>query len=173
MILVSIDFQERLCPHISGIDEILFNSRKLIKSFNVLGFPVISTEQVKLGRTVDEIAEVLESEPIQKVSFSCCGSEEFVRKLQSFGEKYCVLIGIETHICVLQTALDLLDMGYDVSVAVDCTGSRREIDKEVALRRMEKKGVDLTTWETIVYEILRTAEHDKFKDILGIVKEKR
>ncbi len=173
MILVSIDFQEKLCPHISEIDEILFNSRKLLKSFKILGMPIIATEQVKLGKTVPEIAEVLESEPIQKASFSCCGSEEFMKKLESSGEKSCVLIGIETHICVLQTALDLLEMGYEVIVPVDCTGSRKKMDKEIALRRMERKGVDLTTWETIVYEILRTAEHEKFKDILNIVKEKR
>ena len=171
MVLVVIDFQERLAPHIVGIDRIVGNSRKIIKACRVFGIPIIATEQIKLGKTIGEIAELLKDEPILKSSFSCCGERRFVEALEGLKAKRCVLIGIETHICVLQTALDLLDMGYEVHVAFDCTGSRREYDKEVAMRRMELAGVIPTTAETFIFETLKTAEAKEFKEILGIVKE--
>ncbi len=170
-VLVVIDLQERLARHIVGIDSIVKNSRKLIKACKVFGIPILVTEQMKLGKTIDEISELIDVEPIQKVTFSCCGCKEFVDRLEETKAKKCVLIGIETHICVLQTALDLMEIGYDVQVAVDCTGSRKELDRDVAIRRMEVEGVIPTTAEIFIYENLRSAESEVFKEILSIVKE--
>ncbi len=170
-VLVLIDFQERLAPHIEGIDEVLRACRKLIRACRVMGIPIIATEQVKLGETVSDIRELVDLNPIKKVTFSCCGSEEFLKALKDTGRDLCVLTGIEAHICVLQTALDLIKMGYEVFVAVDCIGSRRGFEKEVAVKRMISEGVKVTTAESFIYEAMRSADVDFFKDVLKIVKE--
>ena len=169
--LIIIDFQERLARHISGIDEVLKNSVKLVKACKILEVPMILTEQIKLGATVKEIREVIDVKPIEKSSFSCAGCPEFNHILEKINPRRCVLIGIEAHICVLQTALDLRDRGYEIHVAVDCIGSRRELDKQIAIQRMIMKDITPTTSETVIYEILKTAQHKKFKQILEIVKE--
>ena len=170
-ILVIIDFQERLAPHIAGIDRIVKNSVKLIKACKTFGIPMIVTEQKKLGKTIDEIEKLLDIKPIQKSSFSCLREEEFANKLKDTKRCVCILIGIEAHICILQTALDLIKEGYIVYVPLDCIGSRNEFDKDVAIRRMVKEGVIPTTAETLIFEILQTAEAEEFKEILKIVKE--
>jgi len=168
--LIIIDFQERLAKHISGIDEILKNSAKLVKACRILEIPMILTEQIKLGDTVREIKELVDVKPIIKSSFSCVKCPDFVQALEKLKPRNCILIGIEAHICVLQTALDLREKGYGVQVAIDCIGSRKELDKQVAIQRMIQKGVLLTTHETMIYEILQTAEHPRFKQVLEIVK---
>ena len=169
--LIVIDFQERLAKHVKGIDEIVKRSRKLIKACKVFGLPILVTEQMKLGETIPEIKEVLEGvRPIQKLSFSCLKCEEFYKKFKNINPKKCIVIGIEAHICVLQTALDLLKEGCDVYVAVDCIGSRNQIDKDITVMRLMQEGVKLSTAESLIYEIMQTAEHVKFKDILQIVK---
>ncbi len=168
--LIIIDFQERLAKHISGIDEALKNSAKLVKACQILEIPMILTEQIKLGDTVREIKELVDTKPIIKSSFSCVKCRDFIQTLEKLKPKNCILIGIEAHICVLQTALDLREKGYGVQVAVDCIGSRKELDKQVAIQRMIQKGVLLTTHETVIYEILQTAEHPRFKQVLEIVK---
>ncbi len=168
--LIVIDFQERLARHIENIDEILKNSVKLVEAFKVFGIPILLTEQEKLGGTVEEIREVLEVEPIKKKSFSCLGSLDFYKEFKKINPKRVALIGIETHICVLQTAIDLIKEGCEVYVAIDCTGSRRSFDKEIAIMRMMQEGVKLSTAESLIYEIMRTAEFERFKEILNIVK---
>ena len=169
-VLVVIDLQERLAPHIHGIEDIVKNSKKIIQFCKLAKIPIVVTEQRKLGPTIEDIKNSLgDFEPIEKVTFSCWGAEDFRRAIEGFDR--CVLIGIETHICVLQTALDLLDEGYEVQVALDCTGSRKEYDKEVAVRRMELAGVIPTTAETFIYEYARSADVDYFKEMLRIVKE--
>jgi len=170
-VLVVVDFQERLAPHIVGIDTVIANSRKLIKACKVFGIPMIVTEQKKLGKTVDEIRELLDVKPIQKLTFSCLKEKDFVDKLKEINRRVCILIGIEAHICILQTALDLIEEGYTVYVPVDCVGSRNEFDKDVAIQRMIKEGVIPTTAEALIFEILQTAEAEEFKEILKIVKE--
>jgi len=170
--LIVIDIQEKLAPHIQNIDDILRESRKIIRFCRLMEIPILVTEQKKLGSTVKEIAEVLgDFKPIQKISFSCCGEEEFLKALHGLKRRKFVLIGLETHICVLQTALDLLKMGYEVHVAVDCTGSRKSLDRDVAIERMALEGVKLTTAETFIYEQTKSADVKNFKEILKIVKE--
>jgi len=132
---------------------------------------MIVTEQKKLGKTVDEIRELLDVKPIQKLTFSCLKEKDFVDKLKEINRRVCILIGIEAHICILQTALDLIEEGYTVYVPVDCVGSRNEFDKDVAIQRMIKEGVIPTTAEALIFEILQTAEAEEFKEILKIVKE--
>ncbi len=169
-LLIVIDFQERLIRRIQDAEEILRESAKLIKACKILGVPIIVTEQVKLGETVEEIKKLIDSKPIQKSSFSCARSDDFMRELKRMKPGKCIIVGIEAHICVLQTALDLLERGYEVHVALDCIGSRRLLDRDAAIRRMTQKGVIPTTAETVIYELLETAEHERFKEILEIVK---
>lgn len=171
MALIVIDMQEKLAPHIEGIDQILKSTRKLVKAMKIFGVPVIATEQIKLGRTVDEIGELLDGKVVEKTTFSCFRNDEFRRRLEELSPDRVMLTGIETHICVLQTALDLKNAGYDVYVVADCTGSRRGYDRDVALMRMRDEGVKLTTSESLIYEIMESAEHPAFKDVLKIVKE--
>ena len=170
-VLIVIDFQEKLVPHISGIGSIIKNSRKLIKACKIFGVPIILTEQKKLGSTIKDIKEILDLEPIQKITFSCVKEETFKEKIKNLNKNIFILIGIEAHICILQTALDLIREGYTVYVPFDCVGSRNDFDKEVALQRMIKEGVIPATAESIIFEMLQTAEAEEFKDILKIVKE--
>ncbi|MDI3498942.1 hydrolase [Archaeoglobus sp.] len=169
MALVVVDVQEKLAPHIEGIEEMLKRTVKLVKAIVALKQPVIFTEQIKLGKTVDELAEYAE-EPIVKSTFSCYKDENFRRKIEELKPEKVILAGIEAHICVLQTAIDMKRAGYDVYIVTDCTGSRKAENKEIALMRLAGEGIKLTTWESIVYELLESAEHPAFREILQIVK---
>ncbi len=170
--LLVIDLQEKLVPHISGINEIILNSKKLIKTFKILDIPIVVTEQEKLGSTINEIKILFNNKfsPIRKASFSCFLEEEFKRKLEEIKRKTCIISGIEAHICVEQTALDLLNMGYNVHVVADAIGSRKEKDKEIALQKLCRCGVLPTTTEMVMYELIKTATSKKFKEILKLVK---
>ena len=170
VLLIVVDFQEKLVKHIEEIDSVIKNSLKLIRAFKVLDLPILLTEQVKLGDTVSEIKDAAGISPIKKHTFSCLGSEKFYREFRKINAKACVLIGIEAHICILQTALDLIKEGCSVYVSVDCVGSRNKIDKEVAIQRMMLEGVKPVTAEMVIYEIVRSAEHTGFKEILKIIK---
>ena len=170
MALVVVDFQEKLSPHIEGIDCILKNAVKLIKASKALKIPILVTEQIKLGKTVDAVADVVDGKAIKKTTFSCFKNKEFKKKLEDIKADRVILIGIEAHICILQTAIDLKKAGYKVYVAADCTGSRKSYDKEIAIMRMQSEGIKLTTSESMIYELIESAEHPAFKEILEIVK---
>lgn len=166
--VVMIDMQERLAPRIEGIKEIVDNSKKLLKASKIFGIPIIATEQIKLGETIPEL-RIFPDFTIKKTHFSCMREKSFLEVVENIGKEKCIFLGIETHICILQTAMDMIE-DFEVYVAVDCTGSRRRFDKEVALQRMSSKGVVLTTAETAIYELLESAENEKFREILSIVK---
>ncbi len=169
MHLIIIDMQEKLLPRVVESENVLLNTFKLAKVFKTLNLPVTLTEQKKLGKTDENLRGF--GEPIEKTTFSCMGCNDFVKKVM--GEKKFVLTGIETHICVLQTALDMLKYGFEVYLAVDCTSSRKAIDRDVAVQRMVQEGVKLTTAEAVIYDLLRDAEHEKFREVLEIVKASR
>ncbi len=169
MHLVVIDMQEKLLPHVQEKDKVLLNTYKIVKAFKILNLPITFTEQVKLGKTVSPLSEFV-SKVVEKTSFSCMGEDEFLRKIM--GDRKFVLTGIETHICVLQTAIDMLKYGFEVFLAADCTSSRNDYDREIAIERMIQEGVKVATAESIIYELLRDAKHEKFKEVLNIVKMK-
>ncbi|MDI9646169.1 MAG: isochorismatase family protein [Archaeoglobales archaeon] len=168
--LVVVDFQEKLAKRIDGIEDILKNSEKLIKAFRIFNLPIIATEQMKLGNTVENIRRLI-AEIITKSSFSCMRNEKFLNRIKELRVRRVALIGIEAHICVYQTAIDMIKSGIEVSVAVDCIGSRKKTDKDVAIIRMLQEGVKISSAEMIIYEILKTAEAKEFKEILEIIKE--
>ncbi len=168
-VLIVIDFQEKMLPHIENRVEIIRNSIKLLKAAKIFKLPIIVTKQRKLGKIVDEIRKEIEQEPIEKIAFSCYKESKFVEKIKEINRKKCLLIGIEAHICILQTALDLLNE-YEVHVAIDCIGSRKEKDREIAIQKMVLHGIIPTTAEIAIYEMLETAGTKEFKEILEIIK---
>ena len=171
--LVVIDFQEKLMPVISGNEQLEDKSVRLIKGMKVLGAPIIVTQQYTkgLGGTIASVSEALgDFQHVEKNTFGCMENEEFVARIKESGKKDIVVCGIEAHICVQQTVLQLLDAGYNVYLAADCVSSRNENDKIWALARMREAGAVITTYEAVLYEMLRNSKAEGFKDISAIVK---
>ena len=164
-ILVVIDMQEKIAGHVEGIEEVKKKIEKIIKAFEIFNFPIIYTRQIKLGKPL------YGSHFIEKSTFSCWKERKFVEEIEKLGIKRVVLVGIETHICVIQTAIHMKKDGYEVEVAVDATSSRNKNDKEIAIERMKQEGIKLTSVEMLIYELMESASHEKFKDILAIIKE--
>ena len=172
--LVVIDVQEKLMPHIARRAEVLAAIPKLLGAARVLQVPPLITAQyVKgLGPVCPEIAGAAPGiPPIEKLAFSCCGSEEFTRAIRELRRPRVLLCGVEAHVCVLQTAIDLMGDGHFVYVAADAVGSRHESDREVALERLRDCGAVITTVESAVFEMLREAGTAQFKKVLPLFRE--
>jgi hypothetical protein len=155
---------------VQGKEGILSRIGMLIEGAKILGFPILATEQYPkgLGAMVPELAEKLPAR-LEKLSFSCAAVPEVVTFFQSKKIQKVLLAGVETHVCVMQTALDLISQGFQIYVAVDATGSRHEMDREVGLRRMEKSGVTLTTTEAALFEWTEKAGTPEFKQISRLI----
>ncbi len=171
--LLVIDVQEKLVSKIHAADVVVRNTAFLIDAARLLNLPVQATEQYPkgLGPTISELAQRLPERP-DKVAFSCCAVPSVVENFQRGGRSKIVLAGIETHVCVQQTALDLLALGFRVYVPVDAVGSRYPLDHDVALRRLEKAGAILTTSETCAFEWVGGAGSPQFKEISRLVQER-
>ncbi len=172
--LVVVDLQEAFRSPINDFAAIVSRVSIAARGFQILNLPVIVTEQYPkgLGKTAEEILFSLppEFEIIEKTAFSSCGSAVFMEKLSATGAKQIVLCGLETHICVNQTAHDLLNEGFEVHVLTDCVGSRFTTDKETALKKMQMSGAVPSTLEMMLFELLRDARHEHFKEIQNLVK---
>jgi nicotinamidase-related amidase len=169
-VLVVIDVQEKLMPFITGRDKVADNVVRLLKFSDILGLPVILTEQKKLGDTLPELLEARSGlQPIRKLDFDCFGCEEFVQELHKVGRNTLILCGVETHICVAQTALHAAP-DYTVHVVSDATSSRTEENWKVGLERMRQAGVVITSTEMVIYELLKRAGTDEFRAVLPLVK---
>lgn len=170
---VMIDFQERLMPAISNNDRLESQTVKLVKGMKVLGIPIVVTQQYTkgIGETIPSIAEALgDFQHIEKNSFSCMANEEFAARIKELNKKNIVVCGIEAHICVQQTVLQLMEQGYNVYLVADCVSSRSEEDKLWSITRMGEAGAVITTYESVLYELLRDSKADGFKAISAIVK---
>lgn len=170
---VVIDIQERLLPHMQEAEKLSANCQTLLQGLSALGVPVFLSEQyVKgLGETIEPIKSLCDSAPRgEKRSFSCCDDPEMMTQIEAFGKKQILLFGIETHVCVLQTALDLLERNYDVAVIADCVSSRRESDNRIALDRLLQEGTRVSTYESILFELTRSSSAGEFKTISKLVK---
>ncbi len=171
--LLIIDVQERIMPVIRNIDTVTANTLKLIEGFKVLGNPIFITEQYPkgLGPTAAVIADALQGiTPYQKMSFSCGGAEGLFTLFEEQQISNIVVTGIEAHVCVTQTVLDLLENDIQVYVAADATSSRRELDYDIALRRMEMYGAEMTVTESVLFEMLEVCGTPEFKAVSKIVK---
>jgi nicotinamidase-related amidase len=171
--LLVIDVQEKLTPLIPRAMEVIRNIAFLIDAARVLEMPVQATEQYPkgLGATVPELAKRLPQRP-DKVAFSCCAIPSVVDNFRRAARPKLLLAGIETHVCVQQTALDLLAMNFRVYVPADGVASRHEIDHERALHRLENAGTIITTCESAVFEWIGAAGTPQFKEISRLVQER-
>lgn len=171
--LLIIDIQEKVLAVMNNPKDVTTNTIKLVKGFKVLNLPIFFTEQYPkgLGSTASVIAKELEGlSPIQKMSFSCFGADDLFTRLQDNNVSQVVIAGIESHVCVQQTVLDLLANGFQVNVAADAVSSRKLTDYNIALERMRSHGAEITTTESILFELLNVSGTDEFNQISKIVK---
>lgn len=172
--LVVIDIQEAFRSAINDFSIIASRASMAVRGFQVLGLPVFVTEQYPkgLGRTAEEVLFSLppEFEFIEKTAFSSCGAIGFPEKLEAANIKQVLLCGLETHICVSQTAHDLLAAGFDVHLLTDCVSSRYDHDKQAGLAKMRESGVISSSIEMAFFELLRDARTEHFKEIQNLVK---
>jgi isochorismate hydrolase len=174
-VLVVVDVQDALMKQMNPevAEKVIRNIRILLAFAKRMGVPILITEQYPkgLGPTVSDIRTELGSIlPIEKVSFSCCGVEPFNAKLSQTGREQVILVGIETHVCILQTADDLIRAGREVHAVADAICSQRKLDWEVGLRWMEKKGAMISTTEIIAFQLLKEAGTEEFKALSKLLK---
>ncbi len=170
--LLVVDVQEKLISLIEQHERIVWNIRRLLDGAKVLGVRAVATEQYPrgLGPTTKELADRLGDVP-EKLTFSCGGCPQVFEELRDAGIFKILVVGIEAHVCVQQTVLDLLADGFRVYLAVDAIGARYEVDNETALRRMDSAGATLTTTEAALFEWCDAAGTPEFKQISAIVRE--
>ncbi len=172
-ILLVIDVQERLAAVMHGRDAMVANTVVLIRAAAHLGVPLLASEQYPkgLGPTVPEVRDVLAAgSVVEKVSFSCVDEPGWVSRLEAGGRSQAVVCGIEAHVCVLQTALDLAGSGLEVAVVEDATTSRRPENKSAACARLAANGIEVVTTEMVVFEWLKLAGTAEFKEVSGLVR---
>jgi len=172
-VLLLVDVQEKLARAMYEKEALAENTVKLVKGARILGLPILWTEQNPkgLGSTLPEVRELLaDQEPVTKLSFSCCGEPRFMDQLQPLKRRQALIAGIESHVCVYQTVMDLVKMGYEVQVVADAVSSRTLENKALGLERCKELGASLTSTETALFELLRVAEGDQFKQMLKVVK---
>jgi nicotinamidase-related amidase len=172
-LLLIVDIQEKLVRAMHDREDLIRKAQQLVQGARVLNLPILCTEQNPkgLGPTVPDIAAHLPAaSPISKFSFGCCACEDFERALQASARRNLLLAGIETHVCVYQTALELLAQGYRVEVVADACSSRTLSNKQIGLDKMRAAGAAVTSVETALFELLKVAEGPIFKQILNIVK---
>lgn len=174
VLLMIVDVQESFRDVIGNFSTIASNIARVAAGFDLLGLPVLVTEQYPkgLGPTVEEIRFALGDrfEAVEKSTFSAFGSADVRIKLEDLALRGVVLCGVETHVCVSQTAHDLLANGYSVHLLTDCVGSRFDHDKAAGLEKMRSSGAIASSVEMALFEIVRDAKHDKFKEIQALIK---
>ncbi len=183
-VFIGIDFQTKLVPPIYENEKLVDVAIRLIKGARVFGAPIIMSQQYTkgLGPTVEPIEKALTEElfdglvpaaeftPYDKTTFSAMREPEFAKAVEATGRKTAVVFGMETHICVLQTVLDLLDAGYKVYVVADGVSSRSASDRKYGIMRMKQEGALIATYEDVLFEMLEGKNFDGFKQISNIVK---
>jgi nicotinamidase-related amidase len=168
-----VDIQERLLPHIAEKAALLDQTSLLIKGLQVLGVPLLVTQQYTkgLGQTVPEIRALFPTfAAMEKRHFSCLDDPAIAAHLQASGKTSILVAGIEAHVCIMQTVLDLKAAGYQPVIVADCVSSRSLANKDLALRRLEADGAILTSTESLLFELLRNSASPEFKDISRLVK---
>ena len=171
--LLVVDVQERLARVMERREEVTENIRVLIRLAKLMDFPIVLTQQYTkgLGPTVEPIASDLKGvDHVEKIHFSCCGEEGFTKLIDGLGRKSVLLTGMEAHICVLQTALDLLGAGYNLHVPWDAVCSRADGNRDRALDLMERAGAVITSTESAAFQVLERAGTPEFKEISSLLK---
>ncbi len=171
--LVIVDVQGKLAQLMYDKEALFKNIRILIQAAKELSIPILWCQQVPeaLGPTVPEIAELLtDTQPINKSAFSCCGDEKFNAAVQKLGRQQILLCGIETHVCIYQTAMNLKSKGNEVHVIADAVSSRTRDNKKLALKKLKTYGIDIDCVEMALFELLKNASHPSFKTIAKLIR---
>ena len=169
--LLIIDIQEKIIRPILDKDSIIKNIKKLINAYQILEENIFISEQnpLKLGVTISELSLKVGFRKFEKMEFSLAKLEEFLKELKDKKITNLIVCGIETHICIQQTVLDCLEKGFEVTIVSDAMSSRNRLDHEIALQRMTQSGEILTTTESIIFELCKTADREEFKEIRKII----
>ena len=169
--LLIIDVQEKIIRAIFNKDSITKNIKKLIDAYQILEENIFVSEQnpLKLGATIPELLPKVAFKKIEKMEFSLANIQEFMKELKKRNITNLIVCGIETHICIQQTVLDCLQKGFEVILISDAMSSRNRVDHEIALQRMIQRGAILTTTESIIFELCKTADRKEFKEIRNII----
>lgn len=171
--LAIVDIQGKLAQLMHDKEILFKNTAILAQAAKILGIPILWCQQCpdSLGTTVPEIAEHLKGiEPVNKSSFSCLGDPNFKQKLHALNRSHILLAGIETHICIYQTASDLLKADYSVEIIKDAVSSRSEENKTTALDRLKAEGAAISSTEMTLFQLLKNANHPNFKQIAKLIK---
>lgn len=170
-IVLVVDIQEKLAPHIQGHEQLIKNANTLLEGLKVFNLPTILHEQYPkgLGKTLPSIKEKVECEANEKLTFSCCKADKTKQAILKSKKNIAIVFGMETHICVMQTCLDLLANNFVPVLVVDCCGSRKTVDHDVAISRMIQAGVVPTTYEALLFELCTCSDNPLFKSIRKLV----
>ena len=169
--LIIIDIQEKIIKPIFNKDSIIKNIKKLINAYQILEENILISEQnpLKLGETIPELLPKSEFKTIEKMEFSLANIQDFLKELKNKKITNLIVCGIETHICIQQTVLDCLQKVFEVIIVSDAMSSRNRHDHEIALQRMIQSGAVLTTTESIIFELCKTANRKEFREIRRII----
>jgi isochorismate hydrolase len=172
-LLLILDMQEKLISSVKGNQMLIFNIKKLIDACNLLDVRIAITEQnpLKLGRTLDSILENNEYPRFEKMEFSCTENDSFINYIRKYNFKNIIICGIESHICILQTSIELLEKGLNILLPRDAIGSRHEIDNDTAFLRLILSGAVASTTESIICELCKTSSRKEFRGVSKILKK--
>ena len=170
-ILIVVDIQGNLAEAMCEKEALFENAEKIIRGVQILGIPILVTEQIKLGPSIPALSRYLPGvHPIVKNSFSCCGDERFMRELTALNRRQVLMTGIEAHVCAYQTSMDLLAGGYEVHLVADAVSSRTARNREIGIQKLIAAGAVLTSTEMALFELLKTAADPRAKDLFKIIK---
>jgi nicotinamidase-related amidase len=172
-VMLLVDVQGQLAQLMYDKDNVFGSLELMIKAMKILKVPILWMEQLpsKLGPTIGQLSCLLEgAAPIEKFSFSCCQEPEFMKQFKALDRHQVLLTGIESHICVHQTGVDLLEQGCRVQVAADCVSSRTKENKEIGLQRLVQSGGQITSVEMFLFELMQKAQGETFKQLVKLIK---
>lgn len=172
-VLVVVDVQGKLAQLMADKETVFANIQRMINGAKALALPILWAEQIpdKLGPTIPEVASLMDDlQPIAKTTFSCTGSPAFMAALEQTGSRQVILVGMEAHVCVYLTAIDLLAKGYTVEVVEDAVASRIATNRGVGLRKMAASGAGLTSTEMALFELMGDSDHPAFRQVQAIIK---
>ena len=172
-VLTIIDVQGKLAQLMHAREALFLNLQRLVTGAQVLKLPILWTEQnpAKMGPTIPELGALLSGiTPINKMAFGCGGEPAFMRALEATGRRQVLLAGIECHVCVFQTAAQLVERQYAVQVVADAVSSRSEANYHIGLERLQRAGAEVTCVESALFELMQTADHPAFRQVLQAVK---
>ena len=171
-LLLILDMQQKLISNIQGNQLLVFNIKKLIDTCNLLNVRIAITEQnpSKLGSTLESILDSHEYPKFEKMEFSCSKNQNFINYINKYNFKNIIVCGIESHICILQTSIDLLRKGYNILIPRDAIGSRNEIDNDTAFLRLILSGAVASTTESLICELCKTSNRKEFREVSKILK---